>query len=308
MQRTSPKKVEWRRYKEVSVSWATYDAYRLNECKRVLNLKDLFIELDKPVQRREFKLSRLTVLLLFKILFGISYRGIASATKNLKIYDALQLKRAPCYKTIQNTIGYLDEEFLLKINQLLVPHKTKLAAVDSSGLKTHCEGAWVQVRFQRFCRKKEFKKVHIFVDLISKKIIYCLMTNGTSPDAKQLKKILRKTRWIKVGIILGDRGYDSKECFNEITSYGAIPGIKVRKNATTRSRGSPTRRKSVIEQKKNMDKWKKKVQSTMRCVVESIFSGTKRRFGESFFSVKERFRRIEVWLRTILWNVLIYPR
>jgi len=46
----------------------------------------------------------------------------------------------------------------------------------------------------------------------------------------------------------------------------------------------------------------------MRCVVEAIFSGSKRRFGEHLFSVKEGFRKVEMWLRTILWNVLIYPR
>jgi len=308
MQKTSQKEVQWRRYKEVSVPWAKYDAHRLNECKHVLDLKDLFVELDKPVQRREFKLSRMVVLLLFKIMFGISYRGIASATKDLEIYKALQLKRAPCYKTIQNTMGYLDENFLLRINQVLVPHETILAGVDSSGMKTNCKGAWVQVRFQRYCKKKEFKKLHIFVDLISKKIIYCLVTKGTSHDAQYLKKILRKSSWIKVEIVLGDGGYDSKECFNEITSYGAVPGIKTRKNSVTRSKGCPSRRKAVLAQKRDMDKWKKKVQSTMRCIVEAIFSGTKRRFGESFFSKTDRFRRIEAWLRTILWNVLIYPR
>ena len=64
MQKTSQKHKEWRRYKEVSIPWAQYDAYRLNECKRVLDLKDIFIEIDKPVQRREFLLSNLTVLLL----------------------------------------------------------------------------------------------------------------------------------------------------------------------------------------------------------------------------------------------------
>jgi hypothetical protein len=250
----------------------------------------------------------MVVLLLFKIMFGISYRGIASATKDLEIYKALQLKRAPCYKTIQNTMGYLDENFLLRINQVLVPHETILAGVDSSGMKTNCKGAWVQVRFQRYCKKKEFKKLHIFVDLISKKIIYCLVTKGTSHDAQYLKKILRKSSWIKVEIVLGDGGYDSKECFNEITSYGAVPGIKTRKNSVTRSKGCPSRRKAVLAQKRDMDKWKKKVQSTMRCIVEAIFSGTKRRFGESFFSKTDRFRRIEAWLRTILWNVLIYPR
>jgi len=39
-------------------------------------------------------------LLLFKILFGVSYRTIASATNDLKIYQALDMKRTPCYKTI----------------------------------------------------------------------------------------------------------------------------------------------------------------------------------------------------------------
>ncbi len=87
MHRTKQKKKEWKRYKEVSVPWDTYDAYRSGECQRVLDLQEVFRDLDNPVQRREFKLSCLTVLLLFKILFGIRYRGTASATKDLNIYS-----------------------------------------------------------------------------------------------------------------------------------------------------------------------------------------------------------------------------
>ena len=308
MQRTKQKKKKWKRYKEVSVPWDTYDAYRCGECQRVIDLRDVFCDLDKPVQRREFKLSCLTVLLLFKILFGIGYRGITSATKDLKIYQMLDMKRAPCYKTIQNTMQYLDTRFLSTINQILVPKKIKLAGVDSSGLKTHRKGAWVIVRFRRHQQKKDFKKVHIFVDLVSKKIIYCLMTKGTASDSQQLKKILRQCDWIKVEIILGDKGYDTKECFTEVKKFGAEPGIPVRKNASTKARGCPSRGKAARAQQKDYDEWSKKVHRTMRCVVEAIFSGTKRRFGEYLFSIKTRFRRIEVWLRTILWNVLIYPR
>jgi len=308
MQKTSQNNEEWKRYKEVSVPWAEYDAHRLGECGRILDLRRLFHDLDKPVQRREFKLSKLAVLLLFKILFGVSYRTIASATNDLKIYQALDMKRAPCYKTIQNTMGYLNERFLSKINRLLVPSKTRFAGVDSSGMKTHQKGAWVVIRFRRPQRKRNFKKIHIFVDLVSKKIIHCVMTKGTASDSKQLKKILRQCKWIKVEIILGDKGYDTRECFNETTSFGSIPGIKVRKNASTKAKGSPSRRKAVLAQQKDIDKWKEKVQATMRCVVESIFSGTKRRFGEYLFSLREKYRRVEMWLRTILWNVLIYPR
>ena len=308
MQRASQTTIEWKRHKEVTVPWAQYDRYRLNECKHVLDLRNLFVELDKPIQRREFKLSNLTVLLLFKILFGISYRGIASANKDLKIYVLLGLRRAPCYKTIQNTMRYFDEQLFIKINQIFISSNVKLAGIDSSGLKINKKGAWIQISFQKPVKRHDFKKVHIFVDLKSKKILHCLMTNGRTYDSTQLKYILKQCSWIKFEIILGDGGYDCKECFNEIAKQGAIPGIPVRKNSITRSKGSPIRRKSVIAQQKNFNKWKEQVQFTMRCIVESIFSGIKRRFGEHLFSLKERFRSLEVWLRTILWNVLIYPR
>jgi hypothetical protein len=308
MQKTSPHTEEWRRYKEVSVPWAVYDAHRGNECKHVLDLRNQLIELDKPVQRREFKVSSLTVLLLLKILFGVSYRTIASANKDLQLYRLLGMKRAPCYKTIQNTIQYLDVSFFVNMNHLFHSSTVKLAGMDSSGMKIHRKGVWIQIRFQRFSRKHDFKKIHLFVDLHSKKILYCTMTNGNCHDAKQLKKTLRQIHWLKCDIILADKGYDSKECFNSVNKHGAIPGIPVRKNACTLSRGSPTRRKAVIAQRNDYVAWKKEVHFTMRCIVECIFSGLKRRFGEYLFSIKDEYRLIELWLRIILWNVLIYPR
>lgn len=308
MQKTNSKNREWRRYKEVSIPWAQYDAYRGNEYKHVVDLQGAFIDLDKPVQRREYCLSELTVLLLLKIMFGISYRGIASATKNLGIYKVLGMKRAPSYKTVQRTIQYLPIGFLCRVNRCLTPSKIQLAGIDSSGMKTQQKGAWVQIRFQKPVQKHDFKKIHIFVDLESKKILSCIITKGSSYDSPQLKCILKQCNWLKVNIILGDGGYDSKECFNEIAKQGAIPGIPVRKNASTFSRGSPSRRKTVWEQKRDIIGWKKKVRYTMRCIVEAIFSGTKRRFGEHLFSIQEKHRCVEMWLRTILWNVLIYPR
>ena len=308
MQRASQENIEWKRHKEVTVQWANYDAHRVNECKKVIDLHELFSELDKPVHRREFKLSQLTVLLLLKLMFGISYRTIASATKDLQIYQILGMKRAPCYKTIQNTMQHLTDGVLIHINQRLIPKTTHLGGLDSSGMKTHHKGAWVVIRFHKNQQRRDFKKVHLLVDLISKKILYCLVTNGRASDAKQVKKLLKGCSWLRVDVILGDRGYDSRECFHEITNFGAHPGIPVRRNATTKSHGCSSRRKAVLAQQRDYEQWKQQVQYTMRCVVESIFSGLKRRFGEHLFSVKERFRSVEMWLRSILWNVLIYPR
>jgi len=309
MHRASHQKtIDWKRHKEVTVPWATYDAHRTSECKRVIDLREAFITVDKPVQRREFQLSQLTILLLLKLMFGVSYRTLASATKDLGFYQALAMKRAPCYKTIQNTMQHLSEHVLIEINQGLIPQTTTLGGLDSSGMKTHRRGAWVVLRFHLPQQRRDFKKIHLFVDLISKKILYCLVTNGRASDAKQLKKLLRGCRWTRVDIILADGGYDTRDCFNDISDVGATPGIPVRRNAIAKNRWCISRRRAVLAQHRDIVQWKEQVQYRMRCVIESIFSGLKRRFGEHLFSLKERFRSLEMWLRTILWNVVIYPR
>jgi len=308
MQRASQENIEWKRHKEVTVPWATYDAHRLNECKRVIDLRETFIELDQPVQRREFQLSQLTVLLLLKLMFDISYRTLASATKDLYLFQALAMKRAPCYKTIQNTMQYLTESVLMEINQGLIPQATAIGGLDSSGMKTHRRGAWIVLRFHLPQHRRDFKKIHLFVDLVSKKILYCLVTTGKSSDAKQVKKLLKGCQWTRVDVILADGGYDTRECFNAIIGVGATPGIPVRKNASVRNRWCTSRKRAVHAQQQDYSQWEEQVHYRMRCVVESVFSGLKRRFGEHLFSIKERFRKVEMWLRTILWNVVIYPR
>jgi transposase len=308
MFKANQKRKRWKRYKKIKIEWGPYDKYRKSECERILNLGKLFKNLDKPVQRREFRLSTLAVLLLFKVMFNVSYRTIASVVNGFRIYELLGLERAPCFKTIQRTMEYLSIDVLKEINKCLIPMKTSLAAVDASGLKTRRKGAWVIVRFNEPLRKRDFKKIHIFVDLETKKIINCVLTKGTASDSKQVRELLDGYEWFKVEVINGDGGYDTREDFNAIANVGAIPGIKVRKNASTKSRGCPIRRKTVISQREDYDKWRDSIQYRMRCVVESIFSGTERRFGDLLASIREEFRKIEVWLRTILWNVCIYPR
>ena len=172
MQKTNSKRGEWERHKEVNVPWAQYDAHRDNEYKYVIDLRNLFLELDIPVQRREFRLSELTILLLLKIMFGISYRGIASATKNLGFYKILGMKRAPSYKTIQRTIQYLHFDFLSQVNRRLTPSKIRLAGVDSSGMKTQRKGAWVQIRFKKPVQKQDIKKILCRFELKKDSLLY----------------------------------------------------------------------------------------------------------------------------------------
>jgi hypothetical protein len=58
-------------------------------------------------------------------------------------------------------------------------------------MKIHRRGAWIVLRFHLPQHRRDFKKIHLFVDLVSKKIIYCLVTTGKASDAKQVKKLLK---------------------------------------------------------------------------------------------------------------------
>ncbi|MCK4366694.1 MAG: transposase [Thermoplasmata archaeon] len=188
--------------------------------------------MDRPVRRREFRVSSLAVLLLFKILFNLSYRTIASANKDLGMYKALGMKRAPCYKTIQNTMRHLTARGLERVSRRLPPESTELASVDASGMKTTRRGAWVIVRFRRRERWRDFKKVHIFVDLVSKKIIHCLVTKGTSSDHPQLRRILRRCRWSVI---------TSRAC-SRIPSFLAMLSIRFLRHRAMSSRAKALRR------------------------------------------------------------------
>lgn len=298
----------WKRYKDVTVPWSVYDRHYEESYSRVVNLSREFSMLDRPVQGREFPLSKMVVILLLKVMLGVSYRNMASIVRGFGLDRLLGLKRPPSYKTIQRTMEHLPLPVLERVNKQLVPGVVPLAGVDASGLRTTRKGGWVVIRFGHKQRKREYKKIHILVDLHTKKILYSTLTNGTSADHPQLPRLLKGADWVKYKVVLGDSGYDTKECFNVITEHNATPGIPVRKNASPRAHGSPSRRKAVLEQQKDKQKWKQKVQYTMRAIVEAIFSATKRRIGETLSSIRDDHREKEIWLRTIIWNTTIYPR
>ena len=308
MVKTSQKGYGWNRYKNVSVPWSTYDQHNTSICREILGFETMFSDLDVPVQGREFPLSGLVVLLLLKVMLGVSYRTMSSLIKDLRLYLLVGLKRAPCYKTLQNTMSYLDSEILYRVNRELVPSRVRLAGMDASGLRTARKGGWVVIRFGHKQRKRDYKKLHILVDLETKKILYCTLTNGTAADSPQLPIHLQQTEWIKFETVLADGGYDTRTCFNSINERNARPGIPVRKNASSRARGCSSRRHAVLEQQKDKEKWKISVKYTMRVIVECVFSATKRRYGDALASIRDDFRILEAWLRTLLWNISIYPR
>ena len=81
-------------------------------------------------------------------------------------------------------------------------------------------------------------------------------------------------------IVIADGPYDSKENFTYLHDNNIKAAIKVRKNSSYRFMGCNPTKKVVLQQLKNLEKWKSSVSYGQRWIVESVFSSIKRMFGE----------------------------
>ncbi|MDQ6667902.1 MAG: transposase, partial [Thermoproteota archaeon] len=101
--------------------------------------------------------------------------------------------------------------------------------------------------------------------------------------------------------------YAGKENFRYLYDNNIEAAIKVRKNSSYRFMGCNPRRKVVLQQLKNLEKWQCSVGYGQRWIVESVFSSMKRMFGE--YVSARRFPNMvkERMVKASLYNTFI-PR
>ena len=129
--------------------------------------------------------------------------------------------------------------------------------------------------------KKGYLKIHVAVDIKKKKIVSLEVTSEEIHDGGRLKNLVDnalENNTLK--IVIADGAYDSKENFRYLYDNNIKVAIKVRKNSSYRFMGCNPRRKLVLQQLKNLEKWKSSVSYGQRWIVESVFSCMKRMFGE----------------------------
>ena len=181
-------------------------------------------------------------------------------------------------------------------------------AIDSTGIKVTNRGQWMRDKWN--VRKKGYLKIHIAVDIKTKKILSMKVTDEHVHDGKALpglvENIIKSDSVTAIGKLLGDGAYDGNEIFKYLSDNGILPSIKVRKNARVRwKKGNILRNLSVISQKKDLQKWKDSVSYGQRWIVETVFSAIKRMFGEYVYSVRLKNMIQEMMLKASLYNKLI---
>ncbi len=186
-----------------------------------------------------------TFLLLLgyaKVYFHLPYRqteGIAQGHTKGK------LPSIPDYTTISRRINRLD----IKIDD----NKSKdfedeyiVIAIDRPVIKVTNSGQWMREKWH--IKKKGYLKIHVAVNVKTKKILSMKVTDDHVHDSKALPELVENI--IKsdnmtpaaaaIGKLFGDGAYEGNDIFRYLADNGIQSCIKVRKNARVRwKKGMP---------------------------------------------------------------------
>jgi hypothetical protein len=249
-----------------------------------------------------------TFLLLFwyaKVYFHLPFRqteGIAQGHAHGKVPSI------PDYTTISRRINWLDIKIKEDNKSRDFEDEDIIIAIDSTGIKVTNRGQWMQDKWN--VKKKGYLKIHVAVNIKTKKILSIKVTDEHVHDTKALpelvENIIKSDRKLTIGKLFGDGAYEGNDIFRYLEDNGILPCIKVRKNAKVRwKKGNFLRNMSVLAQRNDLQKWKNSVSYGQRWIVETVFSSIKRMFGEYVYSVRLKNMIQEMMLKTSLYNKMI---
>ncbi len=248
-----------------------------------------------------------TFLLLLgyaKAYFHLPYRQTEGITQG---HAKGKVPSIPHYTTINRRINKLDIKIKDNKSNKEFEYDYLIIAIDSTGIKVTNRGQWIR---DKWGTRKGYLKIHIAVDIKSKKILSMKVTNEHIHDSKMLPELVQsiiKSNSATASKLFADGAYDSNETFRYLSDNGILPCIKVRKNARVRwkKERNTLRNLSIISQKKDLQEWKDSVSYGQRWIVETVFSCLKRRFGEYVYSVRLKNMIQEMMLKASLYNKMI---
>lgn len=183
-----------------------------------------------------------------------------------------------------------------------------IISIDSTGIKITNRGQWMDEKWNTQNRKG-YLKIHVAVDIKTRKIIALEVTDEKVHDGKMLKKLVnhvldsREPNTVKIKSVLADGAYDSNPNFVYLEDKKINPGIKVRRNSIVSPKNNRLRNNEVKLQAKDLLKWKTKRKYGQRWIAETVFSAIKRMFGE--YTSANRFQNMvkEIMIKVSLYNI-----
>jgi len=243
--------------------------------------------------------SYVQFLAFLKVGFSISYRTVQGIVRGLAEYIRIeeihftQLRRRIKRMCTNFRDNYKNE----KIDESIT------LVIDASGLTISKKGTYIEDKWRK--ERREYLKLHIAVDVKSRRIISFRVTKGTVHDSKKFVPMIKEiSKNHRIAKIYADKAYDSKTNFNLLDKLHIEPVISIRKNANDgRTRKCKSRNELVhLIQNIGYDRYKKLKDTGQRWIAEVVFSSLKRVLGEHLLSSKFNMQKVETALKIMLYN------
>lgn len=284
--------------------WKAYNAALVRRGEILLDfsaVKGWKGELDKMNEGKEggqyeYPDSFIKLLAFVHAYLRLPYRQLEGFVRTLSRHvDGL---KAPDYSSMAWRIQRLDVEL---DDDLVDSMEEVVLALDASGIKVANRGEWMRRRWRA---RRGFLKIHVAVDVKTKRILAMEVTKETVADGGRLKSLVEgASKRAKVARAIGDGAYDSKANFRYLARRGIEPAIKVRKDASGKAGGCMARKLVVREYLRDPKAWKRNHGYGQRWMAETAFSTFKRLFGEYASSVKFGHMVREMLIKASLYNL-----
>ena len=187
----------------------------------------------------------------FHLLYRQTEEGIAQGHAKGKVPSI------PNYTTINRRINRLDikiEEDGNKNEEFEDEYEYIVITIYSTGIKVTNRGQWMNEKCH-LKNKKWYLKIHVAVNVKTKKILSMQVTDEYVHDSKALPglvdEVIKSDKKIVIDKLIADGGaYDSNDIFRYLGDNGILPCIKVRKNSRFQlKKGNILRNLSVLHRK-----------------------------------------------------------
>ncbi len=181
-------------------------------------------------------------------------------------------------------------------------------AVDATGFAVRSSKLiWLTSTYSMKARRA-FVKAHLAVDVEWLSVLSYVLTDGRVHEATQFARLLEPLP--RLGDVYADAGYLSLENAWLVTAKGGTPYLRPKATTTGSAwKGGNARRVNPRPYRTMVDAFRRSPEAWLatyhrRSTIEGVNSAIKRRLGRTLWSASDLFRRLELALRIVVWNLI----
>jgi len=217
----------------------------------------------------------------------------------------------PCFRTLSNYRNnehvqvYMDK--LIEITSNPLKFLETDFSTDATGESTNCSSSYFNLRMKRRLQRKEHLTTHVTTTRRLNSVAALNINVKDGKDSEIMRKhIINVRKNFEVKDWSGDSKYLARENCNAVEKAGGKPWFRIKRNTTTKSKGSPAWKTMVKAAKENPKEFNEHYHK--RSNSESTNSAKKRKFGSSVRSKNDSAKENEAYWQWIGYNFSVLSR